>query len=195
MQRGDIFVMRLFVAIEMPGDVLGRIGEVQESLRETGADLNIPGRDNLHITLKFMGEVPDSRKDEVVKLISQALERFRPFSVKVGGVSHFGKGSRINVIWAGITEGKENLIEIIENLDKELDHIRKNEHKPSPHLTVARVRTGRNREALLEALRELSDVKFGEFDVKEIVLKSSDLTRRGPVYSDIETFRLREDDG
>jgi 2'-5' RNA ligase len=185
-------LMRLFMALDMPEEVLERIVEVQESLRESGADLNLPSKKNLHITLKFLGEVEDKRRDEVVKLVSEALEGFRPFSVKVEEVGYFGRGNRINVIWAGVKEGKEKLIDIIESLDEKLKHIRKNEHKPSPHLTIARIRTGRNKEILLKQLKELGDVKFGEFGVKEIILKSSDLTKRGPVYSDIEFFRLRE---
>jgi 2'-5' RNA ligase len=184
--------MRMFIALDMPEEVVERIRDVQESLKEAGADLNLTRPENLHITLKFLGEVADKRKDEVVKLVSEALERFKPFSVKLEGVGYFGKGNRVNVIWAGVKGGKEDLIEIIASLDEKTRHIRKNEHRASPHLTIARVRTGRNKEVLLNEIKSLGGVKFGEFDVKELVLKSSDLTKRGPIYSDIETFPLRE---
>lgn len=90
----------------------------------------------------------------------------------------------------GVKNGKENVVEISKNIYKELLHIRKEDFKPSPHLTIGRVRSNRNSQGLLNEINKFKGVKLCEVNVNEVKLKQSMLGASGPVYSDLKTFSL-----
>jgi 2'-5' RNA ligase len=98
----------------------------------------------------------------------------------------------MKVIWAGVNSGKDEFVKLAKSLDEKLSFIRREEHEPSPHLTIARVKSGRNVDRLSREVDSLRDVKIGEVRVKEIKLKQSVLTLQGPIYSDVKIFRLKE---
>ncbi|MCX6814849.1 MAG: RNA 2',3'-cyclic phosphodiesterase [Candidatus Aenigmarchaeota archaeon] len=181
--------MRLFVAIDLNENVIGKISEIQERLRSGDFDLKCVEPENLHLTLKFLGEVDEKQNEYMGKLISEAAKEFHEFTLSFHGIGYFGE-RRMNVIWAGVNEGKEEFVKLAQSLDGDLSFVRKDEHEPSPHLTIARVRSGRNREILAREIRSLGDVKIGEVHVKEIKLKQSVLTPQGPIYSDVKIFPL-----
>jgi 2'-5' RNA ligase len=91
-----------------------------------------------------------------------------------------------------VKEGREQLINVIEKLNRNLGYIRKEAHGPSLHLTIGRLRTGVNKEQLTQKISELNGVKIGETVVKEIVLKQSQLTKTGPIYTDLKAFCLEQ---
>ena len=87
-------------------------------------------------------------------------------------------------------EGKNETVKFMEDLNVKLEYIKREDFKPSPHLTVGRVKSAENADGLLNEIRKLQDVDIGEFFVKKIVLKKSVLSPEGPVYSDIKSFQL-----
>jgi 2'-5' RNA ligase len=123
-------------------------------------------------------------------LVSEAVKDFHAFTLSFQGIGYFGNERYMRVIWAGVKEGREEFVKLAQSLDGKLSFIRKDEHEPSPHLTIARVRSGRNREILGREVNTLRDVKIGEVRVNEINLKQSVLTPQGPIYSDVKIFPL-----
>ena len=190
--RKPEYIMRLFVAIDLTEDVIRRLSSVQENLRSGDFDLKLVEPENLHLTLKFLGEVQDSQLGNVEKLVSGALSGFHPFTLSFHGIGYFGNGRYMKVIWAGVKEGRKEFINLANELETKLSFIRKDEHEPSPHLTIARVRSGRNTDRLSREVDSLRDVKVGEVRVKDVKLKQSVLTPQGPVYSDVKIFPLKE---
>ncbi len=184
--------MRLFIAVELNDDVMGRISSIQERLRSGDFDIKFVERGNLHLTLKFLGEVNESGLERIERLISQSVKDFHAFSLSFHGIGYFGSAGHMSVIWAGVKEGSKDFVDIAKALEKELSSVRKEEREPSPHLTIARVKSGRNVQRLGREVDSLRDVKVGEVRVKEIKLKKSVLTPEGPVYSDVKTFALKE---
>ncbi len=182
--------MRLFVAIDLNENVIERISSVQEKLRSGDFDLKLVEADNLHLTLKFLGEVDQKQNAHIEKLVSEAVKEFQGFTLSFHGIGYFGSERYMRVIWAGVKEGGEQFVKLAQSLDMKLSFIRKDEHEPSPHLTIARVRSGRNSEILAREISSLRDVKIGEVHVKEIKLKHSLLTPQGPIYSDVKVFPL-----
>jgi 2'-5' RNA ligase len=182
--------MRLFVAIDLNENVIQRLSSVQEKLRSGDFDLKLVEPENLHLTLKFLGEVDENQNAHIEKLVSETVKEFHGFTLSFHGIGYFGNERYMRVIWAGVKEGGEQFVKLVQSLDKKLSFIRKDEHEPSPHLTIARVRSGRNREILVHEVSSLSDVKIGEVHVKEIKLKQSMLTPQGPIYSDVKVFPL-----
>lgn len=182
--------MRLFVGIDLDQKAKQVIGDVIERLRSSGSDVKWVSPDNLHVTIKFLGEVRGDDVKEIEKRISDALKGVKKFTMSICEVGYFGRPDHMKVVWVGVKEGKENLIELSKGINKGLIHVRKEDHRFSPHITIGRVRSGRNSEELMKKMDEPRYVKLCEVDVNEIKLKQSVLREDGPVYSDFKTFTL-----
>ncbi len=182
--------MRLFVAIDISDEIRKKLEGIQEDIAQTGTDIKFVEPENLHLTLKFLGEVDEDKVIEVVNMLFECLKGVKQFKIGMDGVGFFGNENYVRTIWIGLKEGREEMIRIMEILDKNLNYIRKEEHKPSAHLTIGRVKGPSNRELLLKKLEELKDIKIGETVVKEVKLVQSQLTKKGPIYSDFKVFPL-----
>jgi 2'-5' RNA ligase len=181
--------MRLFVAADMSGAMKDRILEAQGRLSRFSG-VKMTERENLHITLKFLGEVGESGLAGVKGGILASIRGVPPFRASVEGLGFFGDPGRIRVVWAGVNEGRGELVKVMSSLDRSLDHINRNDHAPSPHVTVARVKSMPDTRGLAREVASLAHVKFGECDVASVVLRSSTLSTEGPVYADLEVFPL-----
>jgi len=182
--------MRLFIGIDLK-EFSEELKNIIEEIKKAGGDVKFVEDENFHITLKFLGEVREDCVNELVNKISLCLKNVKQFKISLEGVGFFGSEHYIRVIWVGVNDGRDMLIDIMKRLNETLSYIRRDDNI-SPHLTLGRIRSGKNREKLLEKINELKDIKIGETIVKEIKLKQSILTRHGPIYKDISTFPLNE---
>lgn len=184
--------MRAFVALELPSEqVLREIVALQQELAKCGADIKLVDRQNLHFTVKFLGEISEDQARESGRRLEGL--GLAGGEVTVIGVGAFPGLKRPNVVWAGVAPGDTALItHIAEVAIGALEGIgEKDQRGFQPHLTLARVRSGRNREALSSFIRQNSDRTFGTVRLSEIKLKSSLLTPKGPIYSDIGVYPLK----
>jgi len=182
-------LIRCFFAIDIEDkSTLDKITVVQKRLQETGANLKLVAPDKIHITLKFIGEVPSEFVDRMINF-SDDIE-FSPFKVELRDVGCFPSLRRINVIWAGIREGNIGLMTIYQGLESRMRQLGlKPERRGfSPHLTIARVRSGRNIDKIAEVIDEVSNTFFGIFEVMNFRLKRSVLKPTGPMYTTIHQF-------
>ncbi len=182
--------MRVFIAIDLDEELRKGIEDVENRIKKTGCDVKLVEPENLHITVKFLGEVSDSSVNEIENKISETVSCVKQFQMVMEGVGFFGNPNHIKTIWADIREGKDQLVKLIESMNKGLDHIRREVHEANPHLTIGRVKSGMNREKLLETIMSMKDVKLGQMPVKFVKLKQSVLTKQGPLYSDLKSFEL-----
>jgi 2'-5' RNA ligase len=180
--------MRLFVAIDLGEELIDKLVSVQKKIGSRDYDLKLVEPENLHLTLKFLGEVDESRLGQVERLVSESLKGTHPFTLSLQGLGYFGSGSFMKVVWVGVYSGKDEFVRLTRSLESSLSAIRREEREPSPHLTIARVKSGS--QALAHEILSMKDVKLGEVGVKEIKLKQSVLTPQGPIYSDVKTFIL-----
>ena len=176
--------IRCFVAVECGGDELtAKFTEVRRILEATRADIKFVEPENVHLTLKFLGEIEPSLVEQASQVVKEAS--FQPFSARLEGVGVFPNLRRPRVVWAGISEGVSQLVEVWKDVDTKLSGLgfERERRGFSPHITIGRVRSGRNRERLVEELSTLSDYVFGGLQVDRVVLKKSVLTPRGPIYT------------
>jgi RNA 2',3'-cyclic 3'-phosphodiesterase len=164
---------------------------VEEELRGTRADLKVVGRDNLHFTVKFLGEVPD----DTVKEVERRLEglALSSFDVRVRGVGAFPDLRRPRVVWAGISSESEGAMsEAAAAFTGALEGVGKPEdHEFHPHITLARVRSPLNGGALVSFLQLNAARDLGETRITSLKLKSSLLSPSGPSYTDVREYGLR----
>ena len=139
--------------------------------------------------MRFLGDISPSKAERVVGILNQI--KFESFSATLRGIGVFPKMLFPRVVWVGVERGGENIIDIHRQLDVGLTQLGfRPEHEPyTPHITLFRVKSGRRREALVEALLRHQETEFGEFNVRAIQLKRSILTPNGPIYSNIGETR------
>ena len=182
--------MRAFVALEVPGQVLDSLVVFQKEIWATGADIKLVERQNLHFTVKFLGEISEAQAaDAGTRLGSLSL---KGAEVEVRGAGAFPTASRPRVVWAGVAPEHEALVApIAQQIIGALEGIGERDDRPfRAHITMGRVRSGRNIHQLGELLRQSADRRFGAVRLSELKLKSSTLTPSGPMYNDIGVYRL-----
>jgi 2'-5' RNA ligase len=182
--------MRLFVAIDLDKNAKEKISGIIDRMNKSDYDVKWVDPENIHITLKFLGEVRDEQVKGVVKTISDNVNGMKKFTISICEVGYFGHPDHVKVIWLNVNNGRERVIDLCKTMDSQLSHVRHEDHEPSPHITIGRVRSNRNIDMLVKTIGELGNMKLCEVNVNEIKLKRSILDKSGPVYSDIETFTL-----
>ena len=163
--------------------IIRRLTEAQGMLANSGADLKLVKPQNIHLTLRFLGDVSPAMVNAIYEEMKQVS--FSPFTIELRGLGAFPKLTYPRVVWAGIRKGADELTDVFEQLEPRLRGLG---FKPdtkgfSPHLTIARVRTGRNKAQLIKLVQELEDYEFGAVKAECLRLKKSDLTPRGPIYT------------
>jgi 2'-5' RNA ligase len=179
--------VRSFIAFDINNkEILKRLAEAQAKLAKTGADLRLVDTQNIHVTMRFLGDV----QPKTVKKIHGEMKQvaFSPFDVEIRGVGAFPSTKYARVVWAGIQQGADELRNVFNQLEPRLRKLgfRPDSKGFSPHITVARVRTGRNKAELARCIDELADHEFGILRADCLKLKKSLLTPRGPIYSTLE---------
>jgi len=185
--------IRCFVSVDVEdASVLASIARVQQTLLSIGGGLKLVERENLHLTLRFLGELPKGLVDE----ISQRLNRveFEAFEIELKGLGAFPSSSRPRVVWIGVERGAEELEELAREVNKALSGlgIPPPDKEFCPHLTIARVKSRSAAAAVSRILAEHGDLSFGKILVDNFRLKKSVLTPRGPIYSTLMEKRARD---
>ena len=183
-------LVRCFVAVDVEDPtVASRVAAVQQQLEAAGAKLKLVELENLHLTLRFIGEIPR----ELVERVAAALRsvEFAPFTVRFVGLGAFPNPRRPRVIWVGVEEGAKELSELSEKVNATLAKLKlpKPDEEFTPHLTIARVKSGVG--SLPRIIEENKSVEFGSIVVDRIRLKKSTLTSRGPIYETLFEVKAR----
>ncbi|MEM1582016.1 MAG: RNA 2',3'-cyclic phosphodiesterase [Candidatus Bathyarchaeia archaeon] len=179
-------LVRSFIAFDIDdSNVIKNLERIQSVLLETGADLKLVKPENIHITVRFLGEIPSFMIDGVYGEMNKV--NFSPFDIEIKGLGVFPNMRHINVVWAGIRKGANELRNIYYQLEPNLQALglKPDDKGFSPHLTIARVRTGRKRDELAKMIRDFENYDFGIVKARCLRLKKSVLTPQGPIYSNL----------
>ena len=136
--------------------------------------------------MKFIGDTPESSLKEVKESIDEASEAVEPFRVELGGTGVFPSRDYVSVVWVGVREGVEGLTRLHEALEESLvgrGLADEAEHDYVPHVTLARMNSGRGRTEVLGFVDEHDDVTLGDFEASRLRLKSSVLRDDGSVHT------------
>jgi len=178
-------MFRGFIAIKI--NTTSSILEFEKEIKKTGADVKLVEPQNIHITLKFLGDIEETFIDEIEQIIKDAIKEIKPFTMKLNGTGVFPNNNYVKVIWIGIKEAQ--IIEtIVKTIDENLSKLgfKKEKRSFSPHLTIGRVKTAKNKQRLLETIEKYANIEFSIQDVKSIKLMKSDLTSAGPIYTTLK---------
>ena len=145
---------------------------------------------NLHLTLKFFGQIDTAGLKLLEEKIAKVVSEFEPFNIKITGCGAFPNSNHIKVSWVGI-EDDSVIRDLHDKLDKEFAELGfDKDRKFSTHLTIGRMKSAKNKTQVKSIIEEFSDVEIGEMTVNSISLKKSTLKPSGPIYEDLKVFEL-----
>ena len=180
-------MIRAFIAFDIDSDlVLKRLTEVQRTLINTGADLKLVEPKNIHVTLRFLGDISPTNVDAIYEEMKKVA--FKPFEIELKGLGAFPTLRYARVIWVGIHEGAHELKSVFDQLELRLQRLgfRPDPKGFSPHLTIVRVKSGRNKAELAKQIEGMADYDCGMIRAEYLRLKKSVLTPKGPIYSTLK---------
>ena len=177
--------IRAFLAIDLDDDLKPKINKIIREFKKTDARIKYVELANLHLTLKFFGDI-----GLLEEAIANVVSQFDSFKIRIAGCGAFPNNKRIKVIWVGIDE--DSIIkDLHDKLDKEFVRLGFDKDKRfSTHLTIGRMKSAKGKDKVKSTIEEFSDVEIGEMEVDRIVLKKSTLTPAGPIYEDLKIFEL-----
>ncbi|UCF12356.1 MAG: RNA 2',3'-cyclic phosphodiesterase [Thermoplasmatales archaeon] len=180
---------RGFIAIDI--NVTPNVLNLLQDITNSNADVKLVEPQNIHITLKFLGDVQEDNIDEIEQIMENSVKEIDPFTLKLSGTGVFPNQNYIRVVWIGIKDA-----EIIETISTSIDErlsqlgFKREKRGFSAHLTIGRVKTAKNKQLLLKAIERYKDFEFSTQEVKSIKLKKSDLTPKGPIYTTLREVKL-----
>lgn len=187
-----ISTIRAFVAANLDPDLKAALAGAQERLKATRADVGWVRPDNLHLTLKFLGQVEEGRIGAIGEAIAAATARRGPVRLVFQGLGAFPSPRAARVVWIGLSHGAEALAELQARIEEQLESLGfAREARPfTAHLTLGRVRGPAHREQLARALAGAPAEMLGDMLLDRIELMKSDLSAGGARYSILQSFPL-----
>ncbi len=189
--------MRLFIAIDIDERNRVALGNLQQQL-QNGVDIKKSGvkwvrPENIHLTLKFLGEVKDEKVAEICNIVKDVVSRHKSFELDIESVGHFG-GRSARILWVGAGKGRENLLQLQKDLEQQLASAGWPAEKRaySGHLTLCRVRNPKAGFKLVQIVEQYKDFKVGIMPADSVLVYQSELTPAGPIYTVLGEYKMCE---
>ena len=178
--------MRIFISIDIPNEIKEKVIEIQKQLPEFKGKLT--ERENLHLTLKFLGEVDEEKIEEIKKRLKDI--KLNKFETEINSIGFFyNVKSKFYpskfIIWLHMS----NCEELQKKIDNQLFGLFEPEKRFMGHLTIARIKTIKDKKKFLEEINKIK-IPSIKFEIKSFKLKKSILTERGPMYETLEEYNL-----
>jgi 2'-5' RNA ligase len=185
--------MRLFIAIEIPDEIKKEMIKVQEQLRKANIDASWTRAEGMHLTLKFLGEVPEQKITEIVSGLQTAAEGIGQLRLEVKGVGTFPNPRNARVVWIGLSGEIGKLSKLQGAVEDSMARIglARDERKFTAHLTLGRIKDIRSRDQWLAVLTEIKDRSLPGFDATTVSLMKSELKPSGAVYTGMGNVELK----
>jgi 2'-5' RNA ligase len=191
----EAVLLRAFVAIDLPDDVRAELARTQAKLKKAEARVSWVPLRNIHLSLAFLGDIPQALVPRLSPAFDIAGEGLQPFEFVVNGIGSFGSKRRPRVIWAGVQRPPESLFalqEKVADIARRFD-IPVERRKYKPHLTLGRVRGPRNLDALTSAMSSAMNTRHGVVPVTRFSLMRSELRPDGAEYTVLHESSLKGD--
>ncbi len=175
--------MRLFLAIDLPEELKEYIFQLEKKFKE--AKITWVSKKNLHLTLKFLGEIEEK---DLLKLKDQIQIEAKSLSLYISNLGFFPNASNPTVIWVSI-EPEEQVIMLQQKIDEHLLTLFPGEQKFQAHITIGRIKSIRRKEDFFNSVNSIV-IEKKPFKINSFQLMSSTLTKNGPIYKVLENVTL-----
>ncbi len=184
-------MMRVFIAIELPPQARDELVSLQTTLKGSGADVKWVEPENVHLSLRFIGDVGPDNAEEIQKQLALTAAGTGPFEITMKGIGAFPDASFPKVIWAGVDLGAAESQRLADGLETKLRAIgiTGEERKFHPHITLGRVRSQKNIDRLRKLIETTGFEAGSIIKVGWLTLFTSRLTPQGSIYTPL--FRAK----
>ena len=188
--------MRVFIAIDIGEEIRAALRDLQQQLQSKvdikKSDVKWVQPKNIHLTLKFLGEIEDEKVVEVCSITQDVAGRHKSFELDVECVGSFG-GRSARVLWVGVGQGSDDLLRLQENLDQQLTSAGwpQETRKFTGHLTLCRVRNPKAGIKLAQTSEAYGDFKLGTISADSVCVYQSQLRPTGPIYTVLGDYKLQ----
>lgn len=185
--------MRVFIGIKLDERVHEEIEKFLEPFKKISSPIRWVKPENVHITLKFIGEVSEEKYAKIEKRLGEAEFDTGPFDLKLTGCGKFGRGNTLNIFWIGISPS-DPLTQIFKKIENTLAKISiEKENRPfKPHITVGRNKKNFNFQSFFQLIEENNDRLISEFNVDHFQVFKSQLRPEGPIYTILKEIPLAQ---
>lgn len=188
--------MRLFTALPLPDYIEQKLGDISDLLKEQGGKVRWVPAENIHLTVRFLGETEDERVPKLVRVLDEIVPQFDPAVVVIDRLGGFPNIRKPRVIWAGLAE--DDNVERLTKMTRQIElAVRKLRFEPEkkgfkPHLTLGRVKDPKSVQTLASFIESY---RFDPIQVHlgRVVLFRSTLTPKGAVYERLHEVKMGED--
>jgi len=191
--------IRTFIAVDVDNAVRNASHKILERLANSDATVRWVEKESLHVTLKFLGEVASVDTPRVCQIVGDIARQFSPFSLQFCGTGAFPDIQRPRTVWLGIDDDEGS--QVLEKIHKAMDDrlmdmgFLPESRRFHPHLTLGRVKSGRNLATLTEQLAKTAESRAGSCTVRELVVYASYLEKSGPSYQTMARVPLLGEGG
>jgi len=185
-------MLRTFLALDLPVGLQPLLEQVMAELRRCDAEVRWVPVGNVHLTLKFFGEVSEVQVEEIARAAAAVARSRAPFRLRLAGAGAFPTPRSPRVVWVGVAGELEPLRELHQQLEAAFEALGfPREDRPfTPHLTVGRVKSSKGRDGLVRCLAGLPPFESEPFEVREIILYRSKLSPQGATYLPLRVISL-----
>ena len=186
------YTLRAFIAVDLPENVRAALGLVQEQLSAYRFKTTWTRPENIHLTLKFLGDIKREQVEPIISVIEKAAKGCRPMNLRSQAVGFFPGVRQPRVLWTGISGQTEVLAKLQSKIDKGLTTLGfPSEKKPfTGHLTLGRIKGGGNAGLFIDIMKIFQNMTTDMFIVDSVNLYQSKLLPSGPMYTKLFSVAL-----
>jgi 2'-5' RNA ligase len=183
---------RSFFAVELSAEVAAGVRRLQGELTEHAAGVRWIRPEGIHLTLKFLGEIDPDLIEGIVRKAAELVRGLGPFTVGIRGGGGFPSAKNPRVIWIGVEDPSGMLKELQARVEAGMEELgfTREGRDYTPHLTVGRLRSGKERGVVAQALDAIRASDLGSMEVREVILFRSHLKPTGAEYTKLGSFPL-----
>lgn len=180
---------RIFIGISLPNEIKEKIENIKKTFRQSMINAKWVEKENMHITLKFLGEIPEEKVANIAKIIAKTSKFFKPIILEIEGIGAFPNMKKPSVLWIGISKGNEEIIKYQNLLETNLVDLGfpKDTKSYHSHITIARIKNHKNVDKLTTMIKE---IKLGQMTFDKVDIIKSTLTPQGSIYNILEQIKL-----
>ena len=184
--------IRSFLAFPISSELKESLGHILHDLQQTRADVKWVGLGNIHLTLKFLGDIEETDLEKISSVLSESCCRFDPITSHLSEIGVFPDLRHPRIVWAGLDDSKKEFQSIVEALEEQLAKLgfAKDDHPFKPHITLGRVKSSANLKNLMQTIQQITFDGKNQQTFEKIILYKSTLTPQGPIYEVLKEFDI-----
>jgi 2'-5' RNA ligase len=183
---------RSFIAVELSREIAEGVRRIQSGLRERVAGVSWVRPEGIHLTLKFLGDVDPDRVEGIASKAEEGARAIGPFTIGVKGCGGFPNARNPRVIWIGVEEPSNRLTELQAKVEQGMEEMgfTREGRAYTPHLTIGRLRSGKGKGGVGQAIEAMKGCDLGLMEVREVCLFRSQLKPTGAEYTKLKVIPL-----